>query len=173
MLYEEPEIGQAELSKRLKISQPAVSARLSKLKKKGTLTYLIGTNVKKAQLFLARIDIATNDVQHVLGLLDKCPLFLNAFLSSGQYNLIVFLVGENVRSLMSCTDAHIRKDPLIRDMKFELIITPDKDFIVPVKPYINKSKTSPCEKACDKCAFYSNDRCLGCPASVYYKGALL
>lgn len=173
LLYQNPEISQIELSKHLKISQPAVSARINKLKEKGALTYLIGTNVKKARLFLAKVDVATNDVQHVLDSLDMCPLYFNAFLSSGKYNLTILMIAENIRSLMSCVDSHVRTNQLIKDMEFSLIVTPVKDFIVPIKPNLDKKKITPCGKECDNCTFYLNDRCLGCPASIHYKGTLL
>ena len=54
MLSENPQLSQAELSKRLGISQPAVSARMRKLEESGILARLVGTDVKKSQLFLAR-----------------------------------------------------------------------------------------------------------------------
>ena len=66
MLSENPQISQAEISERLKISQPAVSARVHKLEDKGFLSHIIGTDVKKAQLFLAKVDITTNQVENFL-----------------------------------------------------------------------------------------------------------
>ena len=172
-LSQNPEISQIELSERLKISQPAVSARIRKLKEKGALAYLIGTDIKKAQLFLAKIDIATNDTEHFLNFMDKCPIYLNSFLISGRYNLTVLLIGENMRSIMSCVDSHLRPDPLIKDMEFNLVVTPIRDFIVPLKPVLDKKKITPCETDCSNCTLYANNRCLGCPASIDYKGSLL
>jgi hypothetical protein len=49
-------------------------------------------------LFLER------DTNHCLS--DKCPLYLNSFLTSGRCNMTVLLVGENIRSIMPCVDSH-------------------------------------------------------------------
>jgi len=174
MLSQDPVMSQAELSKLLKISQPAVSARISKLEQKGTLARLVGTDVRRAQLFLGKLDIATNHVEQFLKYLDSCPIYLNSFLTSGKNNLTVLLVGENIRSIMSCVDSHLRQNPFVRDAEFDLIVTPERPFIVPLKPSVDKKKgVTPCGANCGGCSLYASDRCLGCPATVHYKGQLL
>jgi Lrp/AsnC family leucine-responsive transcriptional regulator len=173
LLCQNPEVSQAELSKQLKISQPAVSARVRKLEQKGALAHVVGTDVKKAQLFMAKLDVATNHVEQFLKSLDECPLYLNSFVTSGKSNLTVLLVGENIRSIMSCVDSHLRQNPLVKDTEFDLIITPVRPFIVPIKPSMEKKKITPCGADCGNCALYASDRCLGCPATVQYKGQLL
>ncbi len=173
LLSQDSEISQVDLAKHLGISQPAVSSRINKLKKTGALTYLTGVDIKKAQLFLAKIDVVTNDVDHLLNAIDKCPYYLNSFLTSGRYNLTVLLIGENVRSLVSCVDSHIRSNPLIKEIEFNVILTPIRSFVVPVEFYPEKKQRTPCGKDCDNCSLYSDNRCLGCPASIHYKGTLL
>jgi Lrp/AsnC family leucine-responsive transcriptional regulator len=173
MLSENPELSQAELSKQLRISQPAVSARMRKLEESGTLARLVGTDVKKSQLFLARVNVSTNNVESVLKFLDTCPLYLNSFLTSGRHNLTIFLLGENIRSIMSCVDSHIRQNLPVRNLEFDLIVTPIRSFVVPIKPNIDKKRDSACGADCGVCTFYSSERCLGCPASVHYRGNLL
>jgi DNA-binding Lrp family transcriptional regulator len=173
LLSQDPDVSQAELSKQLKISQPAVSARIRKLEEKGALAYMVGTDVKKAQLFLANLDVATNHVEQFLKSLDGCPLYLNSFLTSGKNNLTVLLVGENIRSIMSCVDSHLRQNPLVKDTELDLIITPVRPFIIPIRHSVDKKKTTPCNADCGSCTLYASDRCLGCPATVYYKGELL
>jgi DNA-binding Lrp family transcriptional regulator len=173
VLSENPLMSQADLSEQLKISQPAVSARIRKLEEKGVLARLIGTDIKKAQLFLAKVDISTDHVEQILKFLDTCPMYLNSFLTSGRYNMTVLLVGENMRSIMSCVDTHVRQNLPIKSMDFDLIVTPIRPWIVPLKPNMNKKKVTPCSADCSACTLYLNDRCLGCPASVSYKGNLL
>jgi Lrp/AsnC family leucine-responsive transcriptional regulator len=173
LLSENPELSQVNLAERLKISQPAVSTRMHKLKEMGALAHLVGIEAKKAQLFLAKIDIVTSNTEHVLSFLEKCPLYVNGFVTSGRYNLTVLLMGENMRSIVSCVDSRLRLDPLIKEMGFDLVVTPVRDFVVPVKPILDKKKLTPCEKDCSSCAYYKDSRCLGCPASIHYRGNLL
>lgn len=173
LLSEQPGVSQAELSERLKISQPAVSLRMRKLEERGILARLIGTDIKKAQLFLGKVDLTTNDVPKVLEVLEKCPLFLNCFLTSGRHNMTCLLVGENIRSIMSCVDSRLRKNLPVENLEFDLIVTPTRPLVVPVKPRMEKQETTPCGADCSACDFYTSERCLGCPASVHYKGKLL
>ena len=173
LLSEHPGISQAELSDRLKISQPAVSLRMRKLEERGILARLIGTDIKKAQLFLGKVDLTTNNVPKVLEVLEKCPLFLNCFLTSGRHNMTCLLVGENIRSVMSCVDSRLRQNLPVENLEFDLIVTPTRPLVVPVKPKMEKQKITPCGADCSACDFYTSERCLGCPASVHYKGKLL
>jgi DNA-binding Lrp family transcriptional regulator len=172
-LSEDPEISQTELSHRLKISQPAVSLRIRKLEEKGVLARLIGTDIKKAQLFLAKVDLTANNVPKVLESLEKCPLYLNCFLTSGRHNMTCLLIGENMRSIMSCIDSRLRQNLPVENIEFDMIVTPTRPLIVPVKPKMEKKAVTPCGADCSTCTFYTSDRCLGCPASIHYKGSLL
>ena len=173
MLSQDPRVSQSELSNRLKISQPAVSARMNKLEKEAVLTHIVGTDVKKTTLFLAKLDILTDNVEEILKFLDKCPLYFNSFLTSGRFNMTVLLIGENIRSIMSCVDSHLRKNLPIKNLEFDLIVTPARSLIVPIKPNMEKKNVNTCGVDCSKCALYTHDRCLGCPVSLHYKGNLL
>jgi Lrp/AsnC family leucine-responsive transcriptional regulator len=173
MLSENSQLSQAEISDQLNISQPAVSARIHKLEDKGLLTRLVGTDVKKAQLYLAKVDITTNQVEGFLKSVENCPLYMNCFLTSGRHNMTCFLMGEDMKSVMSCVDSRFRQNPTIKSMECDVVMNPTKSLVVPLKPYMEKKKTSPCGKDCSACTFYTSDRCLGCPASIHYKGKLL
>lgn len=173
MLSDNPEVSQSELSKALNISQPAVSLRIKRLEEKGVLARLVGTDIKKAHLFLARVDLSTNKVEEVLKFLEKCPLYLNCFLTSGKHNMSCLMIGENIRSIMSCVDSRLRQNLPVENIEFDLIVSPTRPFIVPVKPKLDRGEVTPCGADCSKCGFYNDERCLGCPASVYYKGIIL
>jgi Lrp/AsnC family leucine-responsive transcriptional regulator len=173
MLIENPKMSQAEISERLQISQPAVSLRVRKLEEKGVLAHLIGTDIKKAELFLAKVDITTNRVEQLLEILNKCPLYLNCFLTSGKHNMTCLMLGENIKSIMSVVDSRLRQNLPAESIEFDLIVTPTRPMVVPLKPQNEKKEISPCGADCSVCTFYTSDKCLGCPASVHYKGSLL
>ena len=173
MLSENPKTSQADLSSALKISQPAVSLRMRKLEEKGLLAHLVGTDIKKAELFLAKVDITTNRVEQLLETLNKCPLYLNCFLTSGKHNMTCLMLGENIKSIMSCVDSRLRQNLPAENIEFDLIVTPTRPMVVPIKPQAERKKITPCGADCSTCNFYTSDKCLGCPTSIYYKGKLL
>jgi len=146
---------------------------MRKLEESGSLARLVGTDIKKAKLFLAKVDISTNNVERVISFLDSCPLYLNSFLTSGKHNMTILFVGENIRSIMSCVDSHMRQGMQVRNMEFDLIVTPIRPLIVQIRPTMDKKALTPCGADCGTCTLYAGDRCLGCPAYTRYKGNLL
>ena len=54
LLEKNPEMSQSDIAEKLKISQPSVSARMHKLKQKGALAHVVGMNLKKVDLYMAR-----------------------------------------------------------------------------------------------------------------------
>lgn len=172
LLSQDPNISQSELSKRLKISQPAVSARINKLKETGVIAHFLELRLRKPSCSWRRL-IWLQLMRSVFLTFWMCRIYFNGFLTSGRYNLTVLLIGENIRSIMSCVDFHMRKNPFVKDMEFNVIVTPVRDFAVTIKPTLDKKKLTPCETECSQCILYVNDRCLGCPASIHYKGTLL
>lgn len=172
LLAENSELSQSEIARFLKISQPAVATRLRKLEDKGIITHQIGVNLKKTKLGFAKIDVSTKNSGSVLRLFERCPLFLNGFITSGKRNLCLFLVSEDLASLDACMDCHIRSNPNISDVEFSVVLSSARDFVSPLKMISEKTEVSPCSGRCDKCSYYKSDRCLGCPSTIYYKGVL-
>jgi len=172
LLFENSELSQSEIARSLKISQPAVAARLRKLKNKGIVTHQVGVNLRKTKLGLVKVDVSTKNSGKILKLFEKCPLFLNGFTTSGKRNLCLFLVSEDLGSLDACMDCHIRSNLNVSDVEFSVVISSARDFVSPLKMIREKTESSPCGGRCDKCSYYQSDRCLGCPSTTYYKGVL-
>jgi Lrp/AsnC family leucine-responsive transcriptional regulator len=172
LLAENPELSQSEIGHLLKISQPAVGARIHKLRKQGVIAHQIGVNLKKANLGIAKIDLSTNNSAKILEIFEKCPLFLNGFVTSGKHNLCLFLVIEDLASLDACMDCHIRGNPLVSDVELSVVVSSARDLISPLKLIRSKTEASSCGEQCDKCYYYKSERCLGCPNTIHYKGAL-
>ena len=172
LLFENSELSQSEIARSLKISQPAVAARLRKLKNKGIVTHQVGVNLRKTKLGLVKVDVSTKNSGKILKLFEKCPLFLNGFTTSGKRNLCLFLVSEDLGSLDACMDCHIRSNLNVSDVEFSVVISSARDFVSPLKMIREKTESSPCGGQCDKCSYYQSDRCLGCPSTTYYKGVL-
>jgi DNA-binding Lrp family transcriptional regulator len=172
LLAENPELSQSEIGQLLEISQPAVGARTHKLKKQGVIAHQIGVNLKKANLGIAKIDLSTKSSAKILEIFEKCPLFLNGFVTSGKHNLCLFLVVEDLASLDACMDCHIRGNPLVSDVELSVVVATAKDVISPLKLTRNRTEVSSCGEQCDKCYYYKSERCFGCPNTKHYRGAL-
>jgi len=172
LLGENSELSQSEIGYLLKISQPAIGARIHKLIQQGAISHQIGMNLKKANLEIAKVDLSTNNSAKILEIFEKCPLFLNGFVTSGKHNLCLFLVIENLASLDSCMDCHIRANPHVSDVEISVVVSSARDVIAPMKLIREKTEVSSCGEQCDKCYYYKSERCFGCPNTVHYRGAL-
>ena len=154
-LSKNPELPQNELSKRLGISQPSICARLQKLKRIGVITYLVGLDIKRTGLHIAKIEMTAKKTEDVLDFFKKCPLYLFGFITSGKSNISIMLTGEDVSSLEATVDRHLRLNPNITEVNFDVIIAAPRDFAVPVRLFLDKNMTTtPCGAKCNECVYY-------------------
>jgi len=172
LLVKDPETSQKKVGQILKISQPAVGARLHKLKKKKILVNQIGVNLKKTNIGIAKVDLSTSNSAEILEIFKKCPLFINGFVTSGKRNLCIFLIVEQFESLNACMDRHIRTNCHVCDVEISIVISSAKDVIVPLTLELDKTETKTCIGECNKCNFHKSESCLGCPNTKYYRGTL-
>lgn len=172
LLEKHPEMSQNDIAEKLKISQPSVSARIHKLKQKGALSHVVGMNLKKVNLYMAKVDVIASNTSSILDIFKDCPYFLNGLIVSGKHNLCLFFVGEDIATLEAIVDGHLRNNPLVRSAEVSIVITPLKDLILPVKMSFDTSNVPPCGHGynCKDCVHHISDRCLGCPVTNSYNG---
>ena len=173
LLYCDQEISQEEIAKKLHISQPSIAARIKKLKKRGLIEQIIGVNLNKVGLKVAMVRVATTNTEKILNMFRDCPFFLNGFIISGQENLVLLLIGDDLASLESIIDSHIRPDKDVQNVDFNVIITSIKNFVIPINIPTKALNKPPCglEHKCEECYAFKTDRCFGCPSLGKYKGA--
>jgi len=174
ILEKDPEMSQSEMAEKLKISQPSVSARIYKLKKKGALSHVVGMNLKKVGLYMAKVDVIANNTSSVLDIFKDCPYFLNGLIVSGKHNLCLFFVGEDIATLEAIVDGHLRSNPLVRGAEVSIVIATMKDLVMPIKMNFEFSDMPPCGNGCNckDCAHHISNRCLGCPVTNSYNGKI-
>jgi Lrp/AsnC family leucine-responsive transcriptional regulator len=172
LTYGDQEISQDEIAKKLHISQPSVAARIKKLKGKGLIEQIIGVNLNKVGLKVAMVRVATTNTEKILNMFRDCPFFLNGFIISGKDNLVLLLVGDDMASLESIIDSHIRPDKDVQSVDFDVIITSIKDFVIPINIPTEALNNPPCglDHKCEECYAFKTNRCFGCPATGKYKG---
>ena len=171
ILVENPEASQSYIATKVNLSQPSVGSRIHRLKENGAIAFRVGMDFKKIGLHIGKADIAAKNVETVIKKLQECPYFLNAFIISGTHNLSLFLAGEDISTLEALVEHHVRRDPEVRDVTFDVVVSSSRDLVIPVQLSLDKEQGAPCgECKCGECASYEMGRCLGCPLTEYYKG---
>ena len=150
-LQKDPNASQEELGKILKLSQPSVSARIRRLKEKGIIQHVVGVNFKKVDLHIAKVDISTTDSKGVLKEFEDCPFFLNALITSGKHNLCLFFMANDLKRLEGIVDHHIRSDPKVKDIEMNIVITPTKDLVLPLRIASTNKRQQDCPQHCAEC----------------------
>ncbi len=174
LLEQNPEMSQSDMAEKLKISQPSVSARIHKLKQKGALAHVVGMNLKKVNLYMAKVDAIASNTSSVLDIFKDCPYFLNGLIVSGRHNLCLFFIGEDIATLEAIVDGHLRNNPLVKSAEVSIVITPMKDLIMPLRMNFDSSDLPPCGNGCNckDCHHHISNRCLGCPVTNSYTGKI-
>lgn len=174
-LYSEnPEFSQEEVAKKLGISQPAVAARVKKLKQLGALEHKIGMNPLKVGLHVAKVDVSTVNVNKVLSKFANCPYFLNGFVTTGKNNLCLLFMAEDLSTLEAIVDNHLRIDEDVRDVEFNIVVSAVRGLIAPIKVYEKSEERPPCGSAivCRECSSFKDGSCAGCPALGHHRSAV-
>lgn len=106
----------------------------------------------------------------IISSLSGCPFFLNSFVVAGDKNLTMFLGREDLTTLEAIVDKHIRSKPDVYDVE-GIIVRSERDAVVPIKMYIEKSVKAPCsDESCGACLYWEKDLCLGCSVTGHYRG---
>jgi Lrp/AsnC family transcriptional regulator, leucine-responsive regulatory protein len=173
MYSADPDVSQDSIAKVLKLSQPSVAARVARLKGSGALETNAGVNPLKMGLYLAKVDLASTRPNDILDMFVGCPYFANGFSVSGRHNLCLFFFSESVTTLEAIVNGHIRSDPSVSDVDFDIVIASVKDFIIPVTLRPEHSSTPPCGIGlkCSACPAFKGRRCMGCPVTGEYQGS--
>ncbi len=144
----DPTVTHSALARHLNRSQPAIGARIKKLKAKGLLDVQVGVNFKEVdELILLRCDMKTTRPEDVMELCDHCPYMINYFRTSGNNNLSVFMASSNLKRLDHVLDRHFRNKPYVSNVTMERITKCGKNFILPVNYLAEKHPEidDPCE----------------------------
>jgi DNA-binding Lrp family transcriptional regulator len=167
-----PNVSQEEIARTVDLSQPSVAMRIKKLREGGALETQTGVNPLKMGLYMAKVDISSNNPSKMLNMFTNCPYFANGLSISGKYNLCLLFVSESISTLEAIVNGHIRPDRSVKDVDFNIVISSEKPFIVPTVLTPNITETPPCGVLiqCRDCASFQEKKCLGCPATGEYEG---
>ena len=174
MYAEDPNVSQESIAKRVKLSQHSVAARIAKLKEGGALSVQLGINPLKLGLYLAKVDISSTRPDEMLRMFRGCPYFANGFTISGKSNLCLLFFSESIATLESIVNGHIRSNASVQDVDFNIVITSEREYVVPSALSFEHSDRPPCgiEMNCRDCPSFTCKKCMGCPVTGQYQGTL-
>ena len=168
MFSKNPDVSQETIGEVIGLSQPSVAVRIKKLRDAGALEVQAGVDPFKLGLQIAKVDVTTSDPGKVLKLFASCPYFMNGLIISGKDNLSLFFVAENISTLESIVDGHLRRMPEVQLVDFNIVISASKKMLMPVDLVWQERNRGPCEPegTCKQCESYRTGRCTGCPMVV-------
>ena len=168
-----------ELAKIVGFSSMGVKKRVDRLLERGTLKVSSLLNVTQLELQAAvvLIEIESSEaLQTLLHRFKDCPRVVNIFTTLGGYNLIALVVAENQDTLesISVEKCSLRSSEGIRRSEFYPIGNIHYSPFLPIREHLTHKErtTTPCNVDCQPCNRYKREKCVGCPATTYYRGTL-
>jgi len=168
-----------KLAKIIGFSSMGAKKRVEKLLEKNVLKVSALVNVKQLDLDAAIVLIEIEGAEAMQKLLDRfkeCPRVVHIFTTLGGYNIIALVVAENRDTLesISMEKCSLRSSKGIRRSEFYPIGNIHYSPFLPIRKHLARKerKTTPCKVDCRPCNRYKADKCVGCPATSYYKGSL-
>ena len=168
-----------ELAKITGYTSMGTKKRLQNLTKKGAIKVSALINPATLGLQPAIIMLEMENAQATQNLIDrfeKCPRVIQIFKTTGGYNLIALVMAETKETLdsISAEKCSLRCSKGIRRSEFypisEIVYSP---FLQIRENLVHKeTKLAPCNVDCDPCSRYGSKKCVGCPATVHYRGML-
>ncbi|MCD6538495.1 winged helix-turn-helix transcriptional regulator [Candidatus Bathyarchaeota archaeon] len=168
-----------DLGKAIGYTIMGAKRRVQKMLSSGLIRVSADINVDKLGLHAALILLEFESREALNRCLEKfkdCPRIVNMFTLFAGYNLAALVIAEDKDTLESesMEKCSLRCSEGVRRTEFYPIGT------IFFSPYLKvrmnlvtkDKKITPCRVKCDTCERYKADKCVGCPATIYYKGPL-
>jgi len=169
-----------KLSEKIGYTSMGVKKRLDKLLKERVIKISALININKLKCIPVMIFIEAESGEVIRGILKKfsdCPRIICFFTAIGEYNLIALMIAEDMRTLesISTEECSIRKIQGVKRIIYYPIGEIEYSPYLPVRMYLagGSFEKAPCGVNCSICIRYNKEKCLGCPATKYYRGSLI
>jgi DNA-binding Lrp family transcriptional regulator len=178
-----PYVSQDKIAKLVGLSQPSVASRIKNLRKGDVLNTNVGLDPMRLGLNVCIVNIMTTEPNRILKMFAGCPFFINGYTMSGRSNLCLMFMGENISTMESIINNHLRSKEYVQDIEFNIIISCEKPLIVPTMLVAVEDKELICnqynecpdcseDEKCKECENFKNHQCAGCPVGEDYQGWL-
>ncbi len=150
--------------------------RLLKLVDEEIINITANENINKLgyKLALTLLEVENQtQLNKILEKFKKCPRAVMVFTMLAGYNLAVITVAEDQKTLESESweKCSWRNQQGVRRSEFYPIEETHYSSFLPVREELMRGELdkAPCGVDCGECSRYKSDKCLGCPATKYYK----
>lgn len=168
-----------ELSGIVGYTSMGVKKRVKNLLQQDVIKVSALLNIKPLNLCAAILFLEIETAHAMRRLLERfkdCPRVVHIFTTLGGYNLIALVVAEDQDTLesISVEKCSLRSSKGIRRSEFYPIGNIHYSPFLAVREHLtHKEKTiSPCNVDCGPCQRFKTKKCVGCPATTYYRGTL-
>ncbi|NHI83617.1 MAG: Lrp/AsnC family transcriptional regulator [Candidatus Thorarchaeota archaeon] len=169
----------SEIGEELDMTHVAVSKRLHKLINDKKLVHITaGINAEMLDIKLLFMGIETENMEiaeHIKKKYKNCPRLVMLAPVTGRYNLFAVLVVEDTWSLESIIGTcSMRTEPGVRKSESWFGNAPAMPQYLGINlaPGEGDESKTPCGRNCGRCVRYNENKCVGCPPTLHYKGAL-
>jgi DNA-binding Lrp family transcriptional regulator len=168
-----------EMAKATGYTSMGVKRRIDKLIMQKTLRVSSSINLKKLNLCIALIFLEIKSGEMKRKILEKfreCPRIIHLFTCLAGYNLIALVMAEDQSTLESesLENCSLRnQEGVLRSEFYPINEVEYEPFLTLRQCYAHREKTiAPCGANCKPCKRYRSNKCVGCPATKYYRGPL-
>jgi len=175
-LQEDGRTSLSEIGQKLGLSHVSVRKRLKNLCE-SLVNVSAGLNAEQLGFHIAIVnaEVETHErLRELIDIFSKCPRIVFVATTTGAYNIMTIMVAEDADTLNAIVEVcSIRARKGIRRSEATIGEAPAVPKYLPIKIVSNKEiEMAPCGINCGKCLRYKNQKCLGCPATRYYRGPL-
>ncbi|MHA1149037.1 MAG: AsnC family transcriptional regulator [Promethearchaeota archaeon] len=172
LLQKDGRMSLSEIGEEIGMSHVSVGKRLNKLRESILkIAPMLNFKMLGYRVTIVLVE-AKNDVvrETLMRLYENCPRTIFLTKITGDYNLLTIMLAENIdvqeSELGQCA---IRIHSGIRRSKVITGEVPVKPKYIPcIFPDMRRDK-APCGPNCSECKRYLEEKCLGCPATKYYR----
>jgi len=175
ILREDGRSSYKKISDVLGFSVMGAKKRTDKLLEEGVVDVKAGVNVEALGYYAALIllEVDNRNLKNILNRFEKCPRVVNCFTLISGYNLAAIVIAEDQDTLESesLEKCSLRNQEGIRRSEFYPIGDIHYAPFLPVREELFKGskQDAPCGVNCSECTRFIEKKCLGCPATKFYR----
>ena len=166
----------SEIAEKIRLSAMGAKKRLDKLQNSGVIKTKALINIEKLKIITAIIAMELEDAEAIEKMVERfkeCPRIVKFFVTTGSYNLFALIFAEDYHSLesISLEKCSLRSQEGVKRFEIYPIQEIHYDRYLDIRVTSKKDREyAPCGIFCGDCKRYEANRCLGCPATKYYRG---